>query len=390
MLLHRLDFGPAVRESLAFTFERWNGKGYPTHAQGESIPLPMRIVHLSHDMEALARLFSPDRALEAVRDRRDRTYDPALADLFIAHGGAWLERLRTIEPWDAVLALEPAPHRMLQGETLDTALLVAADFIDMKSPYMNGHSRRCGQLAADAARVLGFPEEAITALRHAALVHDFGTTAVPNSIWDKPGPLTRAEFDRVERHPMLTEQMLRRSPALEALNPIASAHHEKCDGSGYHKRVAATAGNPGGCVLSATEIYVGLTTDRADRPAIGGVDHSARQEQDDGDQADAIGDAASIGLRFRTSGRKLTMIAPPRARRACAVRRASPSARDRRSGRRRRGRARCAAGNRPAERRPTPAKAPLTMKATILCSPVLMPTELASCSFSRIERSVRP
>ena len=50
-------------------------------------------------------------------------------------------------------------------------------------------------------------------LRHAALVHDFGTTAVPNSIWDKPSALTRAEFDRVERHPMLTEQMLRRSPA---------------------------------------------------------------------------------------------------------------------------------------------------------------------------------
>src|SRR4029079_18133802 len=84
MLLHRLDFGPAVRESLAFTFERWNGKGYPTHAQGESIPLPMRIVHLSHDMEALDRLVSADRALDAVRDRRDRTYDPALADLFIA------------------------------------------------------------------------------------------------------------------------------------------------------------------------------------------------------------------------------------------------------------------------------------------------------------------
>jgi len=198
-----------------------------------------------------------------------------LADLFIAHGAAWLERLRTIEPWDAVLALEPAPHRMLEGEALDTALLVAADFIDMKSPYMNGHSRRCAQLAADAARVLGFPEETITAVRYAALVHDFGTTAVPNSIWDKPSALTRAEFDRVERHPMLTEQMLRRSPALEALNPMASAHHEKCDGSGYHKRVAATAGSPGGCVLAATEVYVGLTTDRADRPAIGGVEAAA-------------------------------------------------------------------------------------------------------------------
>ena len=72
--------------------------------------------------------------------------------------------------------------------------------------------------------------------------------------------------DRVELHPMLTEQMLRRSPALAPLNTVACAHHEKCDGSGYHKRVQADADDLGACVLAATEIYVGLTTERADRP----------------------------------------------------------------------------------------------------------------------------
>jgi DNA-binding CsgD family transcriptional regulator len=64
---------------------------------------------------------------------------------------------------------------------------------------------------------------------------------------------------------MLTEQMLRRSPALAMLNPVASAHHEKCDGSGYHKRVRADAGNLGAGVLAAVEVYVGMTTERADR-----------------------------------------------------------------------------------------------------------------------------
>ena len=275
MLVQRLDFGPGVREALSFTFERWNGNGFPAHASGEDIPLAMRVVHLSHDMEAIGRLFSPDHALDTVRDRRDRTYDPALADLFVAHGRGWFERLRKTEPWDGVLALEPEPRRMLDDEALDHALAVAADFIDLKSPYMGGHSRRCAQLATDAALVLGFREEATTKLRRAALVHDFGTTAVPNSIWDKPGPLTRTEFDRVELHPMLTEQMLRRSPVLAVLNPVASAHHEKCDGSGYHKRVRADAGDPGACVLAATEIYVGMTTERADRPPFSDVDAAA-------------------------------------------------------------------------------------------------------------------
>ena len=120
-------------------------------------------------------------------------------------------------------------------------------------------------LAVGATRVLGFTEEALTTLRRATLVHDFGITGVPNSIWDKPGPLTRVEFDHVELHPMLTEQMLRRSPTLAVLNPVASAHHEKCNGSGYYRRARADAVDPGACVLAATEIYVGLTAERADR-----------------------------------------------------------------------------------------------------------------------------
>jgi HD-GYP domain-containing protein (c-di-GMP phosphodiesterase class II)/DNA-binding CsgD family transcriptional regulator len=272
MLLQRIEFGPDVREALRFTFERWNGKGYPTHASGETIPLPMRVVHLSHDMEALARLFSPERALEAARDRRDRTYDPALVDVFLAHGSEWFARLAKTEPWDAVMDLEPQPRRILDGESLDNALLMAADFIDLKSPYMGGHSRRCAQLVTNAAQVLGFSDETIITLRRAALVHDFGTTAVPNSIWDKPGSLTRAEFDRVELHPMLTEQMLRRSPGLSALNSVASAHHEKSDGSGYHKRVRGDAVDPAAALLAATEVYVGMTTERADRPAFSAED----------------------------------------------------------------------------------------------------------------------
>ena len=73
VLLGRLDFGPDVREALGCTFECWNGKGHPNHVEGNAIPLPMRIVHVSHDMEALGRLFSPERALEAARraPRRD-------------------------------------------------------------------------------------------------------------------------------------------------------------------------------------------------------------------------------------------------------------------------------------------------------------------------------
>jgi HD-GYP domain-containing protein (c-di-GMP phosphodiesterase class II) len=267
VLVRRLGFGAQVREALEYTFERWNGNGFPSGSRGTQIPRAMRIVHLSHDMEAIARRLSPDAAVAAAGDRRDRTYDPELSDLFVEHGAAWLEQLDGLEPWDAVLDLEPVPHTTLDGADLDDALSVAADFIDLKSPYMAGHSRRCARLAERAGRELGLADDAITTLRRAALVHEFGTTAVPNSIWDKPGTLTRAEFERVEVHPLITEQMLRRSPGLAILSPIASAHHEKPDGSGYHKHLGGDALDPGAQVLAAVDVYVGLTAERADRPA---------------------------------------------------------------------------------------------------------------------------
>lgn len=177
MLVQRLGLAPGVREALAFTYERWNGNGFPTGARGDVIPLAMRVMHLTQDMEAIARRVSPAEALKAARDRRDRTYDPKLADLFAPHGRTWFDALDKMDPWDAVLDREPEPHRILEGAELDEALTVAADFIDLKSPYRVGHSRRCAQLAADAARLLGAGDAEIAAVRRAALLHEFGTTA---------------------------------------------------------------------------------------------------------------------------------------------------------------------------------------------------------------------
>jgi HD-GYP domain-containing protein (c-di-GMP phosphodiesterase class II) len=174
-----------------------------------------------------------------------------------------------------VLDLEPEPHRELGDEALVAALTVVADFVDLKSPYRPGHSRRCAELAADAVRVLGATDTEAAAVGRAALVHELGMTAIPNSILDKEDPLSRAELDRVRTHTLLTEQMLGRSPALAALNPAAAAHHEHADGSGYHKGLRADATGRAARILAATDIYVGLTTDRADRPRCSDDDAAA-------------------------------------------------------------------------------------------------------------------
>ena len=151
---------PASARRCAFTFERWNGNGYPDHVEGEAIPLAdaHRAPQPRHGGDRPPVLAGP-RARGRARPPRPHVRPGARRPVPRARTRAGSTGSRETEPWDAVLALEPEPHRMLAGAELDDALTVVADFIDLKSPYMGGHSRRCAELAADAARVLGLADE---------------------------------------------------------------------------------------------------------------------------------------------------------------------------------------------------------------------------------------
>ena len=213
VLVERLEFGPDVREALRCTFECWNGKGHPNHVQGEAIPLPMRIVHVSSrhggDRSPSSRPTARSRPRASAAARRTTRRWPTSSSRMDATGSTGSPESSRGTPCSPS---SPSPTACSAGDALDDALSVVADFIDLKSPYWGGHSRRCARARRRRGPRARAPRRGGHELRRAALVHDFGTTVVPNSIWDKPGPLTRTEFDRVELHPMLTEQMLRRSP----------------------------------------------------------------------------------------------------------------------------------------------------------------------------------
>lgn len=94
---------------MRFSLERWNGAGFPDGVRGRSIPLPMRVVQLSQDVEAISRIQGGDSAIETARARSARSYDPDVVDTFVPLAGDLLDDLDALDPWDAVLAGEP--HR---------------------------------------------------------------------------------------------------------------------------------------------------------------------------------------------------------------------------------------------------------------------------------------
>jgi len=261
----RLSLGAAVRAALAATFERWNGRGLPRGLKGTAIPRPMRIAHLSQEFEVLARVEGLEGALATVKARRGKAYDPELADLLLAAGATWWATIEDQDPWDSALAVAP-PAPALAPVEVRNALLVLADFADLKSPWTAGHSRAVAALALDAG---GPVAEA------AALVHDLGRVAVPNTVWDKPGPLTRDERDRAESHALVTDQLLRRVALTAAVADVAAAAHERLDGSGYHRRLSAAHLDQPQRVVAAADCYQALVSDRPHRPARSARDAAA-------------------------------------------------------------------------------------------------------------------
>ena len=142
-----------------------------------------------------------------LRERQGKAYDPKIVDVVIG-----LAQLDREAEWSDVLAAEPEPIAYV--DDIDQALSAVADYVDIKSAWTRGHSRRVADLAENAGRALGMSDERCRDLRRAALVHDLGRVGVENGIWDKPAQLATWQWEKVRLHPYLTERILSRCPAL--------------------------------------------------------------------------------------------------------------------------------------------------------------------------------
>lgn len=310
IVAERLGLGPEVRSPLQHNFARWDGKGLPAGLGGNDIALSMRLVHLAEIVEVFHRRGGVDSAVEVARKRSGKQFDPAIVEEFCRAAPDLLGGLDPDTNWDQVIEAEPALRPTLAADELDRALEAIADFTDLKSPYLSGHSRGVADLAAEAGRWAGLPDSDVATLRRAGLVHDLGRTGVPNTIWDKPGPLTDAEWERVRLHAYYTERMLSRPPVLASLAAIAALHHERLDGSGYHRGLPGLSLGPSARILAAADAYHAMTEPRPHRPARSVADAAdelrteVRAGRLDGKAVDAVLGAAGhrVGRRHSHPG----------------------------------------------------------------------------------------
>ncbi len=265
-LADQLQFGSGVRDPLQHTFARWDGKGVPRGLSGEEIALPARIFTVANYVEVQHRLQGAEKAIAFSRDCAGSLMDPEVVEGLTGGGTEVLEGLDE-RGWDDVIAAEAGTRPRLVGEELDAALAALGDFADLKSPWFSGHSGRVAELAVAAATELGLPRPEVVRLRRAALVHALGRAGVPNTIWDKPKALTIGERERMQLYAYYTDRILRRG-SLADLADLASASHERIDGSGYPRGLSGAALTMSARVLAAADVYDAMKSPRPHREAL--------------------------------------------------------------------------------------------------------------------------
>ncbi|MDR7481879.1 MAG: response regulator [Armatimonadota bacterium] len=160
-------------------------------------------------------------------------------------------------------------HRAQQSaEATEATLAALAAVIEKRSQHSAEHPWRVARYSSELARAAGLQGAALEVVQRAALLHDVGMIAVPESILTQPRALTAAEFEPITRHPVVGADLLHRLPDGPEMVAIVRAHHERWRGGGYPDGLEGEAIPLGARIIAIADAFDALTSDRPHRQAL--------------------------------------------------------------------------------------------------------------------------
>lgn len=264
VLADRLGLAPDVRTGVEQSYARWDGKGVPGDVAGDGLSLAARISHVAEACEVFQRTAGIEEAVAMVRSRSGSHFDPAIAAAVGPDPEALFEGIDD-DTLEEVLDAEPVARPPLSDDQLDLILEAVGDFCDLRCPCFAGHSRATAELVESAAALLHLPPTEARLVRRAAFVHDAGRIGVPGRVWDKHGALTSSDHERMRMHVYYVERIFKRPEPLRRIGLLAATHHERMDGSGYHRSVGGTMLSTPARILAAADAYSAMLQPRPHR-----------------------------------------------------------------------------------------------------------------------------
>lgn len=266
-----LRFSDGVAAGIYSLDEHYNGHGKPDGLSADAIPLYARIALLAQVIDVFHTADGRQAALDEVRLRAGRWFDPQLVQAFdrVAESAQFWSVLASPTIYREILLLEPPAHEVpLDDDYLDDIAAAFGQVVDSKSPYTSGHSARVALYTDMIGEAMGLPLERRRWLKRGALLHDVGKLGVSNSVLDKPDKLDRDEWEAVKKHAQFTEDILSRIAAFSELARVAGAHHERLDGGGYPRGLTAADICSETRIITTADIFDAITAARPYRGAI--------------------------------------------------------------------------------------------------------------------------
>ncbi len=149
-----------------------------------------------------------------------------------------------------------------ETESTKNLVITLANVIEAKDRYTDGHTRRVGSISRMLGERLGLETMKLDFLEIAGLIHDIGKVGVPESILNKPGKLTKDEFEIIKKHSEIGETIIRPLDSLKDCQVPVRNHHEKLNGTGYPDGLSGEEITKETRILCVADIFDALYSDR--------------------------------------------------------------------------------------------------------------------------------
>lgn len=166
-------------------------------------------------------------------------------------------------------------YRQLQREVVEKnkeldhlviqTLSAIANLVDSKDRYLKGHSVRVAAYARAIAEKLHKNEKEQQEIYYMGLLHDIGKIGIPDTLLMKKGRLTDSEYSVVQQHTVIGEELLRDFTVMPLASFVAGYHHERVNGTGYHKGLRGDEIPLTVKIVNIADAYDAMSTNRSYR-----------------------------------------------------------------------------------------------------------------------------
>lgn len=270
-IINTLPINKNIAKYILYHHEKWDGTGI-YKLEGSEIPIPSQIIHIADYFELfflrkygrIKKEVDKTHVKNWVKKSKGNSFNKDIGDAFLSvieKEKFWYDLL-PINILEAIDLLELKKNILIDIDDLKKISEAFSILIDSKSKFTYEHSQGISKLAKKFSTYLGYSPSMVKKIEIAANLHDIGKFVIPNSILEKPGKLTKKEFNIIKIHPYYTKIALKQIEGLEDIAEWAGNHHERLNGKGYPEKLNYKTITQEDQIIALSDIYQALTEDR--------------------------------------------------------------------------------------------------------------------------------